>query len=187
MIHFQLSNGTTVELSMPKAQGTRLKGTCFRGTHVKKGGNFGIWDDFAEFLSDPEVRSKLTAEFEKMVERPTDEQLRLELQFSRKVGWDSVMLKEDLKPGDLEQCFTKQLSKRATALFLPTGYIDAPATEFVTMVMYMKFVDGHWVFVISTMYPGADCGQLEGNMTEKEDLIWLDWENPGEPLDLPEI
>lgn len=180
-VYFNLANGTRVEVVMPREQGLRLSGTCFRGRRCRQAGNFFAWDNFRDFLTDPEVRRLLIAEFERLVAlAQVNKRHRVELEFARDIGWDSVLSRDSLEPGDMEVCELREINARTKAMFLPSGHIDAPRTNIVTMALRM-FHDSHWKFVIGTMYPGHDCGELRGkNLTDERGLVFLHWSNPGE-------
>jgi hypothetical protein len=180
-IFFDLKNGTRAELIMLPKQGERLADTCFRGRSCRRAGNFWAWNNFRDFLKDPEVRQLLTEQFNQLVDECSDKRNhRIEFEFSHDVGWDSAIDKEDLSPEDLAVCELRSINKHASAMFLPDGRIDAPCTNIVTMVLSMSHND-HWKFTIGTIYPGPDCGRLSGvNLTEGRGLVFLDWSNPGE-------
>jgi len=178
---FNLDSGERVEVIMLRHQGARLTSTCFRGQRCQQAGNFFAWNSFRDFLMDPEVRELLVHKLENLVEEGRVQfEHRFELEFSSDVGWDSVMDCNDLTPEDLAMGEERRLNGRATAIFLPDTQILAPRTNIVTMVLRMKH-DKHWKFTIGTMYPGLDCGKLEGgNLTETRGLVWMSWTNPGE-------
>ncbi len=180
----QLSNGSIVELIMPKKKGQELTRTCFRGKHCHQAGNFFAWQNFLEFWNDPEVQELLTVELEKLVakEQP-EEDHRIELDFSRDIGWDQMVDQEDLSQDELDACERRDINSRASALFLPDHIMPAPATNVVTMVLNMKH-DRHWIFYVCSMNPGVDCGEEpKGDMTKRQKLVWLHWSNPGEELE----
>ncbi len=165
---------------MPHQHAQRLKTTCFRGKHCHQAGNFFAWNNFAEFLRDTEVHQLLQTELEELIEQgKTDQHHRIELEFSRNIGWDSCVDKNVLSPDELGACETRPLNKHSCALFVKEGVMDAPITEILTMVVQMIH-DIHWKFIIRTIYPGPDCGHLSGNLTEKHSLVFLSWANPGQ-------
>ena len=180
-IFFDLNNGTRGELIMPREQGERLSGTCFRGHACRQAGNFFAWNNFLEFLKDSDVRQLLTEQLNGLVdERQVNRNHRIELVLKRDVGWDSAVDRDELCQDDLEACEFRQINRRASAMFLPDDRIRAPCTNSVTMVLRMLH-DGHWKFIIGTIYPGMDCGELRGdNLTEARGLVFLNWSNPGE-------
>lgn len=178
---FELSEGIA-ELVMPRWKGEDLQCTCFRGIHCQEAGNFSAWSSFRDFLEDPEVRTLLAVQLERLVtEKPAGVTHHLEIEFPHDVGWDAVIPKEELIPEELEVCQMRYIDRKgnARALYLPDKLVPAMRTDTLTMVVKMKH-DGHWVFIINTMYPGPDCGELYGNMTERKNLVWMHSSNPGE-------
>ncbi len=177
---FHMDNSEKAELIMPRTHAERLKTTCFRGKRCRKAGNFSAWNNFAEFLQDVEARELMQVEIKKLIDLgETNQHHRIELEFSHDVGWDSCIDKNDLTQEDLEACEERPLNKHSSALFVKEGVVDSPRTEFVTMVAQLIF-DGHWKLIVRTLYPGADCGRLSGNLTETQNLVFLSWDNPGE-------
>jgi len=180
MPHIQLDNGGRVEIILPLRQAQRLVGTCFRGPRCRQAGNFFKWRDFSAFIHDPTTQGLLKPELERLVrEAYIQSKHRIELGFDEYVGWDSVAHVDDLKSEDIALGKVQRLNRRATALFLPDGLILAPQTKFVTMVLSQEHI-GHWRFIIWTMYPGLDVGDLLGDMTELYGFVWLPWSNPGD-------
>jgi len=178
-VFFKLFRDVNVELVMPVEQGERLRGTCFRGRQCRQAGNFFAWDDFREFLEDPVARHLLSEHFNRLLRiRNVNVTHRIELRFTQFVGWDSVLTTKELTRYELSMCEWRPLNNRAGALFVQNGR-KAPRTAVVTMALRMCHV-GHWKFVIYTMYPGSDCGELQGNLTEERGLVFLDWSTSGE-------
>ena len=178
LTHFSLSNNTVVELVMPRWQGARLVKRCFSGKNYRMAGNLFAWRDFCNFLEDQEVRNLLTNKFSELAARGKGE-YRFELALSRPVGWTSTVEMAKLAPQYLRQTTHSPLNRNgATALFLPQNLVKAPKTNIVTMVV--DFVPETARFIIRTIYPGHDCGRLEGDMSQRLDLVWLHWDNIGE-------
>ena len=179
----QLSNGDWVEVIMPFKKGDQLSCTCFRGRHCHQAGNFSVWNNFRSFWHDPEAQALLAAELEKLVAKEeAGEEHRIELEFSTYIGWDRMMDMEDLSLDELEACELRNINSQARALHLPDHVLPAPTTNIVTMVFNMKH-DGHWIFYICDMYPGPDCGEVRGDMTERKKLIYFHWSARGEELE----
>ena len=49
----------------------------------------------------------------------------------------------------------------------------------VTLVLEFKSEYDSPVAVIHSLYPGHDVGDLEGDMTVREDRVWFNWNHPG--------
>lgn len=178
--YFGLRDGSMARIIMPEKQALRLRGTCFRGPHCPKAGNFFAWQNFAEFINDSETRNGLTHVFEYLIkEGGTKKPHRFELFYEKDVGWDSVIATDELTTNDLKSCKLGHLNKRTTALFLPENRILAPRTDVVTMVVTV-YQGRYWNFTIRTMYPGPDIGELNGgNLTELDGIVILPWSNQG--------
>lgn len=179
----------TLKVALPFQQITRLRYTCFRGSDQHKAGNFFAWSSFYDFITDPETRSLLCTAIENATSRNTHTRIeghkRFELTYSRFVGFDSVMAGEDLTLEDRVSANLVRFKRRgAMAYFLPRGRILAPQANVVTVAGNLHRVRGGWNFVIQSMYPGEDCGDMCGNMTERFGWYWLSWENPGDPQGL---
>jgi hypothetical protein len=175
---FTLPNNSVVELLMPRWQNERLAKRCFAGENYHMAGNFFAWRNFPHFLQDEEVRTLLTSTFSELAEDGNGS-YRFELVLSRPVGWTSVVEMAKLASQHLRQTTTFPLNESgATALFLPQNLVKAPKTNIVTMAV--EFVAVTKKFVIGTIYPGHDCGRLEGDMSQRLDLVWLHWDNLGE-------
>ena len=179
---FELASGETVEVFIPKYQAGRLKNTCFRGERVKRAGNFFRWNTFLDFLMDAQARALLTLELETICSLPRERDYRLELGFDEVVGWDSVLddKHDGLEPVDTANCEYRALGTRSRGMFFPHNQIKAPLTADVTMVLSETPNPSLRQFKVETMYPGADCGRLEGDMTHDHGFYFLDWENEGE-------
>lgn len=180
MPYLNLASGERVEVVMTKAGGERLTGTCFRGTDRRQAGNFFQWPYFSAFIEDEEVRGKLKLKLAVLVASANaNRPHRFELELSHDIGWDSVMDVKDLTEEDLASCETRELNRRASALFLPDGKILAPKTNVLTMVV-SQYHKKHWQFVVRTIYPGHDVGTMAGDMTQRFGFVWIAWSNPGE-------
>lgn len=180
-LFFKLNSGETVEVFIPRQQAVRLKGTCFRGDRVRRAGNLFRWNTFLDFLRDAEARTLLTLKLEVICSLPREPNYRLELSFDEAVGWDSVLDEQDgLERADTDMCEYRALGARSWGKFFPRNQIKAPLTADVTMVISQTNNPSPRQFRVETMYPGADCGPLEGDMTQDHGFYFLDWENEGE-------
>lgn len=180
MPYIQLASGEKVEIILPREQADRLTRTCFRGRNCRQAGNFFMWPHFSAFIQDSETQGILMSILGELVEEANvQKRHRIELEYRWDIGWDSVMEIDNLESEDIETGEVRDLNKRATALFLPDDLILAPRTNIVTMVLEQKHVN-HWRFIIWTMYPGYDVGDLRGDMTELHGFVWLSWSNPGD-------
>ncbi len=183
MVALVVGDNEKGEIFLALAESERVHSTTFRGTSVKKAGNIFKWPTFGRMVKDREFIRKLRKEINKLLEKQIVlGTIRIELEFYHPIAYDSVLHRDDLEPEDLSFCETRLLSpsRDARADFLPLDYILAPQTNIMTLVIDAKKART-WTFIVETVYAEPDCGRLEGNMTEKFGLVWLDWENAGDP------
>lgn len=180
-VFFELSNEEKVEILMPRKQAYRLKKTCFRGRGCRRAGNLFAWDCFRDFQEDDEARKLLFDKIEDLIiTGQVRKKNRLEIEFSRDVGWDSTISYHKLSASDIAASREKRLNSHTKAMILPMkrGGIMAPRTNIVTIVLSMRR-KAHWLFTIQTIYPGNDCGGLGGHMTIDKGLYFFDFNHPG--------
>jgi hypothetical protein len=184
---FELQNGRLVDFFMPHNQGKCIAKAHFRRDEnnlpERFAGNFFAWEHFKSFLKDTHVRTMLTREFEQIFDNSDERKKKniLEIEFSRDIGWDFVMNKEDLTENDLAVATRQSVNKRSTALFLPEDQIEAPPTNIVTIVGSSVHRCNPMKFFITSLYPGHYVGNLQGDMTEQYGLVWLPRTTVGEP------
>lgn len=175
-----LSDGQDVFLQIPENTYERIKGTCFRGKQCSQAGNSCRWHRIVDFKEDPVVHELLGISFLDLVKNgAVSTSHRIVLEFQDAVGWDSVLSYAEVPEEYRDKLVRKELNKRSHALFLPDNLVKAPLTSFLTLVVRM-YHDRHWRFVLHTIYPGNDVGELRGDMTKKHNYVWLNWSNPGE-------
>ncbi|MCB9816652.1 hypothetical protein H6786_04625 [Candidatus Nomurabacteria bacterium] len=58
----------------------------------------------------------------------------------------------------------------------------APLTNEVTLVFSIREQKNKLIILVHTMYPGADVGELDGDVTDRENVHFFDWDHPGEML-----
>jgi len=78
-----------------------------------------------------------------------------------------------------------QPNKRSQALRIRPERRDilAPPTCILTIVYQRKPPDdeGRQVVIVHSLYPGPDIGQLRGDITAREGVVFFYWEHPGQP------
>ena len=162
---------------VPHHQRSRLDTQHFRGVDQKYAGNFAAWNTFLEFLNDPETQKLLGEEVSIICEDEGGSgDYRINLKYSRNVGWESTLEVGDLKAGDDAHAHQRMIGKNACAKFFEQGYIDAPATKWVTLSVTLN----NGKIFVQTIYPGVDIGRLNGDLTTKKGLYFFDFNNPGE-------
>lgn len=172
----QKEDGKPVFACLPAKQVARLSETCFR----KRGyfaGNFLHWRKPGQFLWRAE--SRLWTVVRDELKKGLKGTFSCVLEFEEPVGWSSTLEFEGLSPELTVE--TRELNKKATALFLlPENRLLARLTNQVTCVGELKENDRAVNFVLYTIYPGRDVGELVGNVSERENVLFLDWNTPGE-------
>lgn len=176
-------NNKSVFVCFPKRQVERLQETCFRKAgHYA--GNFLHWREPGQFLS----RAKALLEevvFDEL-KKGLSGRVSFELDFGEAVGWSSTLEVQGLPPDLVVE--ERKLNGKAKAVFLlPENRVKAQLTERVTCVGEIKENDHAYNVVLYSVYPGRDVGELVGDVTAREGVVFLDWETRGEtpPNTLP--
>lgn len=164
-----------IAIFVPHRQVDRMLGLHFR-RHESCAGNFDTWQHPKDVIR--AIREDLQAEVMIAVEEGDTKTRSIEIEYPSYVGWASV-IENDPAFSDSLQDF--QPNKRSTAKRLIDRTILAPLTKTVTIVY--RVVNGHNglpAMQIFSMYPGPDIGALEGDITEREGVVFMDWSHPGE-------
>lgn len=172
-----------VFVRLPAKQVARLSQTCFREPG-SLAGNFLHWRTPRQFLWRAESRLREVA-FDELAKGEKG-QFSFELEFEELVGWSSTLELKDLSPKLTVE--RRELNQRATALFLlPENKVLAKLTNRVTCVGVLKQGKSSVYFMLYTLYPGRDVGELLGDVSERENVLFLDWDTRGEtpPHSLP--
>lgn len=179
----QKEDGKPVFACLPAKQIARLGGTCFR----KRGflaGNFLHWRKPGQFLW--RAGSRLWTVVRDELTKDSKGTFSCTLEFEELIGWSSTLEIEGLSAELTVE--TRELNKKAIALFLlPENRVLAKLTNQVTCVGELKETEHAVNFVLYTIYPGRDVGELCGNVSKREKVVFLDWNTPGEvpPNTLP--
>lgn len=156
----------------------RLRKTCFRGVTVRKAGNFSCWNHSEQVLMSGVVLKEFLAEITELWKRQDFGTHSVEIECDYFVGWSSTA---PLGGYILEVLEPFKLNRRSEGLRVKYSRRDlrAPQTKLLTIVFEFKSEDGRPVVVIHSMYLGKDVGELEGDVTAREDCVFFDWEHPG--------
>lgn len=157
----------------------RLTSTCFRGTDIKKAGNFCLWTRIQQVLEDESVLKELLDDLDEACRDQNFGTSSLNIEHPRVVGWESTDDIDEYVSGELEH-FNLNRKGHGLRLKLDRTYTKAPKTNMLTLVYELKSEDGNFVVLIHSIYPGLDVGNLVGNVTKREGRIFFDWEHPGE-------
>ncbi|MEK7463550.1 MAG: hypothetical protein AAB610_00290 [Patescibacteria group bacterium] len=158
----------------------RLFKTCFRGRSFRRAGNFCLWNNVYEVLSDAIVFHELIADAcEAFAEGSLENSVCI--RHDSIIGWSGTDELAKYKPDDLEEYFP---NRRSQALRVKTNRTDltAPPTKFLTLAYELRIEDGQIALIVHSMYPGEDIGKLVGNITETEECVFFDWNHLGQPV-----
>lgn len=169
-----------VKVVMRQNAKKRLKGTCFRDTNEPLAGNFRLWRRVSSIFNDRTINDKFRQQLEQIMK--SDDRCGTHsfcVDYGRYVGWESTAPRDDYDPEDLE--YFESGNGRWEAFRVKTNLteIEAPATSTITFVVEIKDEEGEYVAIIHSIYPGEDIGDLDGDITERENRIFFDWNHPG--------
>jgi hypothetical protein len=170
--------GSPVVMIVRQITEERLVKTCFRGIDVKLAGNFLRWNSSFELLSDAHVKY--------MFIRDIDEAFRNNswnnsvcIEYGLPVGWSGTDDVSKYSQSDLED-FEPNRRSRASRVRLDRRDLLAPKTDLLTIVYELKREEtGYIVAVVHSIYPGKDIGELRGDITQSEQVVFFDWNHPG--------
>lgn len=163
-------------VSIPRKQIQRMSKTCFRGKSYALAGNFSLWGTAKEFLKDEEVVMLLREQFQEDFLQKKSGTCSCTIELENPVGWSSTLEQSECAGTDLA-LETRPLNNRATATFVAN--LEAPVTYHITVKYKIESADETAKVTIYSLYPGRDVGELEGNVSAREDVYFLDWDTPG--------
>lgn len=175
-----LVEGTPATIVVRKMTKNRLRETCFRGTGMKKAGNFSRWNSAKELFRDKVVLEWFLGHIAELCYKVDVGTYSCCLRsYPGHVGWESTDWLRKYDSEDLEEFV---LNRKSTGLRVKFDRVDlrAPKTCSLTIVFELKEEHRRPVAVIHSIYPGEDVGELVGNVTERESRVFFDWDHPGE-------
>lgn len=170
-------NGEMVTLVARQATEDRLQTTCFRGTELCLAGNFFRWSNLEQVVLDRFVLKTLL----KTIETTIQDEHRvnsLTVSCPIPVGWTSTDRVAAYHSGDMER-FKPSRRSRALRIRKDRQGIVAPQTNKLTLVYELRRERRGPVVVIHSVYPGPDIGELDGDLTAREGVVFFDWNHPG--------
>lgn len=175
----QLPDGTSAGIVVRKSAKERLATTCFRGAGVSKAGNFSAWESAEKLFGTYGVTARLLAHLAELWVKRDFDTHSVEIELPSRIGWGSTDHLMNYRPEELEEF---KPNSRSTALRVKPSlkHLTAAQTHCLTVVFELKMERGHPVAVIHSVYPGRDIGELEGDVTEREQIVFFDWDHPGE-------
>ncbi len=158
----------------------RLSKTCFRPNSIHCAGNFSLWESSEDLLKEPSVKAFIIEEAEAILnEGKTGGIYSVTYTHTENVGWSSTNDRMKYSHLDLEDFFP---NRKSMAMRINTTRKDilAPLTNDITFVLELSSRNERPFVVIKSIYPGNDIGDLEGNITKREGVVFFDWNHPGE-------
>lgn len=144
---------------------------------MPRAGNFSKWATLESFFDEPLILRELEYHLND-ARRHNIRTYSFEIVFDHPVGWSSTDDLRRYQDRDLEFFRPNRRSEgfRVKPLF---SNLLAPQTNYVTIVFEFKKEHDGPTAVIHTIYPGRDIGELVGDVTEREGIVFFDWEHPG--------
>lgn len=156
----------------------RLRDTCFRGPSIARAGNFSAWPDVHVFIHDNRILDKIISEMRELALEDLSETHSFEIEFETPVGWSSTGKMDDYPREDLEE-FTPNRRSNALRVKRDIGHL-ARRTNLVTIIFELKDEGHSMTAVVHSLYPGRDIGELFGDVSSREQIVFFDWAHPGE-------
>ena len=178
-INRELREGLRLTVVVRHHTEDRLKKTCFRGYHNRLAGNFKLWETAESLFRDPIVMEVLLEEVHELWQNRDFGSRSATVVHSHDVGWESTDLAEKFDLDELER-FNPNRHSSALRVKQHLLTLKAPLAKLITLVFEFKDEDGNPTVIVHSIYPGTDIGELEGDVTEREDRVFFDWNHPGE-------
>lgn len=146
-------------------------------------GRFYYWRNLKEFLHDDWVIDQILFEASNLLKEKESGTHSVTFSHRFLLGWESTDSRGKYRTEHLEKF---RPNRKSTALRVrpELSFIHAPTTKEVTVVFeFRPFVGrARHTFIIHSLYPGVDVGEISGDVTEREGRIFFDWEHPGAAL-----
>ncbi len=174
-------DGLTVAFIVRSVTENRLSTTCFRGPDKKLAGNFSVFRSASEAFKTQDVDwfPGFIDDIRQMLERG-ESTASYSFDKGFNVGWSGTAKISQYQPEDMEYF---EPNRRSRALRVKTDRRDlcAPLTSVITLVYEVR-LEGNLVgVVIHSIYPGEDIGELKGDVSAREGIVFFDWNHPGQP------
>jgi hypothetical protein len=180
MIKMIKCGGRTAKLVVRRDTEKRLKKTCFRGTDQSYAGNFCMWPSVDVLFGDQLVLKLFSSSLALELTEKATGTVSFTIVYSSFVGWSSTA---PLKHYDADELESFKLNRSCIAKrVLKTANREANLTRDITFVCELKKEEGAWVAVIHSIYPGRDIGELKGEITSREKVVFFDWTHSGSPI-----
>ncbi len=176
----------------------RLAENCFRGRDLRAAGNLCRWDDEDALFEDKTFVELLLAACHEALRGVTISRngitRNVEVEYPQYVGWSSTAPIDSVSSRVLERyepnpyTVARRVQPSATAVL-------APRTKLLTLAVEFRRARGGIEAIVHTIYPGPNIGALRRdpgdqnpqrlNVTEREGVVFFDWNHPGERLAAP--
>jgi len=166
-----------VQVVVPKHTEGRLSDKCFRGPDCSKAGNFRYWKDTKQVIEGV-ITDSVLSRLQEAAMKNGKGTFSICLDLRDPIGWSSTAPRDQYVEADL---VSFEPNNHSSALKVVNPEKLAPLTNHLTIVCEYKRKGGVEVFVIHSMYPGKDVGVLDGDITQREKVVFFDWEHQGEP------
>lgn len=143
----------------------KLAKTCFRD--VAQPGTFLHWENVQDIFYDQQVQQELIKEVETSIKEGSGV-YSFSIDCHENIGLTSTILIEKAT-GPLVK---KPLNGKAEGMFVKMA---APLTSMLTVIYRLQLKKPRATVEILSIYPGIDVGVLEGDVSEREGVVFLDW------------
>lgn len=153
----------------------------FRGRGKRLAGNFCAFEKcFDLFRRNPPWIASFVSDARQALDEDYEE-AGYSFDWGSTVGWAGAAQIERFSNDQIER-FRPNRHSYAMRVRKNRTDILAPLTSIVTIVYEIQ-VERHQVtLLIRSIYPGKDIGEITGNITNRERIVFFDWDHPGEPL-----
>jgi len=187
-MHFtqNLKRGRTVEIVVGNDNFQRIKEFHFRGELIRQAGNFSRWPSLNQLIGNQYILSKLLADLDEAIDeiddpnRRTDFGVQIECDYF--VGWTTHEDASKFQPELLEAYKPNKRSRGMKVRLDASRQIRAPKTTLVTIVYSIIWNDENSCYRVDiwSVHPGSDIGELKGNITARENIVFFDYAHPGQ-------
>lgn len=183
LFRLNIQDSRKVRVIVPHDSLQRICKKHFRGGHETQTGNFAgniLFDSHDDLLHFSAFKGMMREEMAEMVEAKEFGVFSTTLQFRFPVGWSSTDDSRNYRADDLEEF---EPSRNSTALRVKRerDHLLAPRTRDLTVVYELTRLEEYEpVCFIHSLYPGKDIGELRGNITKREGVVFFDWEHRGQ-------
>lgn len=171
-------NGVPITIIVRPETEERLKTTCFRGTRLACAGNFSKWNSVYELFDHRGVLNEFIDHLAELYAKQRIGTASVQIVVPDTVGWSST---DDLEKYDDDLVEFFRPNRRSSGLRVKRKYqvILAPKTNKLTIVFELKLEDDKPVAIVHSIYPGEDIGELRGQVSFREGVVFFDFQHPG--------